>query len=1104
MPSIEEALSQFRQQQGTSEIERLLLEFRNKEIETEPSKTEAVFGKVKDVVREVGEKEYAPPRERPERKPHERSAKVEGGRVRTESQEAFAEGMSRGLGVKFTPHEGEVHPSTGVEKIAGSVAGSLLGFTPWIAGGSMVAQPFTAGAGLSTTKAGQIANQMARGASSLGLAEGARQTMTGEQSPEQIAVSATIGAVTDPLFSQAVEWLTKRFGTNWRFGPKGEEMPIKDAYAELGLKSNATREQVKSAWRRLSKFNHPDYIRNHPEAGGSVDKFKKVVTAYERIASTWSKGKATPVATEPTPPTASTQTPVPLQEGAMVGATPPVGVPSVTPIVPEASEELISPLTSVVNTPSVGEVLEKVRGKAKGAVDLAKKTFSVTQPFNDLGAPETGRALERVFTTQEFNVTKAEDVLQKPLTKLKSELNISDTEMGELLFYAYDNTEFSALPAQQRAKLEPAVKLLRDYSEQMEVALKESGVIDEGFAEGLETRLRDEIQSIREDMIQAKSEEKIHRLAGKLKEAEDALDWAVKRSGELTYMPTPFRYWFSKAYEKRGVVASAKLMSQHFRQKSKVDMRALADDLLQKGIITRKQLDPRRIFADYSRTAGTKLAMADVYNSAKKEGLIVARNKKGAPTNWPSFPESVAPNLRNHVVHPTLYEYINKNLMSQGQINPEEQEIVHGLRHAWTGLKMFQFDNPIILGGYDLMQGAVLGTLRSLKAPSYLQKGFMSAWTHDEDYMTAFKEGAMPRPYRLPEAEAQARIERIISNETLPKAITAELKRLFGSGILPELYRLSHVAAWSLDHGVRMASYHYLRDKGYSPQEAAELTANAHGRYSNMPPSVRRKLNLPFFTPTFWTAMAKEQGKMIGGLAKTVTGKGEKKDKKYAEMAVAAVALLVGTDYMMTQAGFKRETFGRRYTRDGKIDGRPRELVVTLSTPYNIAMRYWDNLKRIPQSKEWSDKVTKAVPYSLHPGIHIIRELLSNREGGVEPIYNPYDVGLDQAKDVSLYLTRRIFRMTERFGETPTGKRRTEAVKSLKEEVGNLAHVLNVLGFIYDRAPAQQRVGWQVKEMEQELRRQLEFNQDATPERVQTWVGNVRKKIAELLATLGK
>ena len=567
MPSIEEALSQFRQQQGTSEIERLLLEFRNKEIETEPSKTEAVFGKVKDVVREVGEKEYAPPRERPERKPHERSAKVEGGRVRTESQEAFAEGMSRGLGVKFTPHEGEVHPSTGVEKIAGSVAGSLLGFTPWIAGGSMVAQPFTAGAGLSTTKAGQIANQMARGASSLGLAEGARQTMTGEQSPEQIAVSATIGAVTDPLFSQAVEWLTKRFGTNWRFGPKGEEMPIKDAYAELGLKSNATREQVKSAWRRLSKFNHPDYIRNHPEAGGSVDKFYKVVTAYERIASTWSKGKATPVATEPTPQKArpllkelysdklddvgdpwgivravnrgdelprtptvdlSTRHRKSIQQALAEGKPVPPEVladyPDLAVGETEASEELISPLTSVVNTPSVGEVLEKVRGKAKGAVDLAKKTFSVTQPFNDLGAPETGRALERVFTTQEFNVTKAEDVLQKPLTKLKSELNISDTEMGELLFYAYDNTEFSALPAQQRAKLEPAVKLLRDYSEQMEVALKESGVIDEGFAEGLETRLRDEIQSIREDMIQAKSEEKIHRLAGKLKEAEDALD----------------------------------------------------------------------------------------------------------------------------------------------------------------------------------------------------------------------------------------------------------------------------------------------------------------------------------------------------------------------------------------------------------------------------------------------------------------------------------------------------------------------------------------------------------------------------------------------------
>ncbi len=54
----------------------------------------------------------------------------------------------------------------------------------------------------------------------------------------------------------------------------------KDFYAELGVKKDATAEEIKKAYRKLARANHPD---SHPGDSAKHEKFKKVAEAYDVV-----------------------------------------------------------------------------------------------------------------------------------------------------------------------------------------------------------------------------------------------------------------------------------------------------------------------------------------------------------------------------------------------------------------------------------------------------------------------------------------------------------------------------------------------------------------------------------------------------------------------------------------------------------------------------------------------------------------------------------------------------------------------------------------------------------------------------------------------------
>lgn len=61
------------------------------------------------------------------------------------------------------------------------------------------------------------------------------------------------------------------------------ERKMRDPYSVLGVSPNATDEEIKKAYRRLSRKYHPDANINNPDKAAAEEKFKEVQAAYDQI-----------------------------------------------------------------------------------------------------------------------------------------------------------------------------------------------------------------------------------------------------------------------------------------------------------------------------------------------------------------------------------------------------------------------------------------------------------------------------------------------------------------------------------------------------------------------------------------------------------------------------------------------------------------------------------------------------------------------------------------------------------------------------------------------------------------------------------------------------
>ena len=58
---------------------------------------------------------------------------------------------------------------------------------------------------------------------------------------------------------------------------------MRDPYQVLGVSQDASEEEIKKAYRKLSRMYHPDANINNPNKAQAEEKFKEVQMAYDQI-----------------------------------------------------------------------------------------------------------------------------------------------------------------------------------------------------------------------------------------------------------------------------------------------------------------------------------------------------------------------------------------------------------------------------------------------------------------------------------------------------------------------------------------------------------------------------------------------------------------------------------------------------------------------------------------------------------------------------------------------------------------------------------------------------------------------------------------------------
>ena len=82
---------------------------------------------------------------------------------------------------------------------------------------------------------------------------------------------------------------------------------MRDPYSVLGVRQNASDDEVKKAYRELARKYHPDNYQNNPLADLAEEKMKEINEAYDTIT----KGRSAPSSPGPGPSQAASGTAMP-------------------------------------------------------------------------------------------------------------------------------------------------------------------------------------------------------------------------------------------------------------------------------------------------------------------------------------------------------------------------------------------------------------------------------------------------------------------------------------------------------------------------------------------------------------------------------------------------------------------------------------------------------------------------------------------------------------------------------------------------------------------------------------------------------------------------
>jgi len=554
------------------------------------------------------------------------------------------------------------------------------------------------------------------------------------------------------------------------------------------------------------------------------------------------------------------------------------------------------------------------------------------------------------------------------------------------------------------------------------------------------------------------------------------LQQALKAAKEMKFVHIPSAIWFKDFVGKDPAGAKSVLNLLVAQPRKSLNIQSLID----RKIIKPEDVNIVDIVASYGRRAGKDFAILDTVRAAEKEGLAVKGEREGfVPASHR------APILKGYQVHPLLADWI-------WEMTSPKVDVMNLFEKGLSVTKMSAFYNPLFLPMYDTVQGAMLGSLRSIKTPKYVMQGIKDCWKKTPEYYESLNHGLASKPFNNP-LTSYTRMTANAKHSQIGMIATRLLESVLPHKAIQNIYNASWHIAWELDKTMRQISYRYLRDKGFSPKEAAQIAAKYHSDYASVPPKTRKVLNHIFFTPTFKITMGKLYGKMISnavrasggraitdmyrGLAgKEKLGKLTPAQKKYAGGIVATAAILYGWDMYWKSQGFEADEWGRRYVKKVDTQEGKKELVMTWSNPANMFLKYGYRVQaafKPDVPKPWVQLLVTN-KWEFHPIWRTGYEIINNDNGRGDRIYSEFEPDSQKIKKSAIYATTHIIALLGLMDKDPSD---VTARQQFKKEVGQVIEMATrPFTFKYMRSPEEKRKIYKInsimKRFKQEIFRQ--------------------------------
>jgi hypothetical protein len=701
----------------------------------------------------------------------------------------------------------------------------------------------------------------------------------------------------------------------------------------------------------------------------------------------------------------------------------PTEVAKVPPIRPPGPPELPPPQKPSGEEPASPEKINE--GTSKYFSNLAAK-LDVEAPFKKVGANETGFAVKNYYDQINKYIGQGKEVV-KQIKKLK----LTDEQLNNVVL----QSELAKPPKDPKER--QAWIMMRSYYDKSLERSKKYGVLKKGFHERIAADLLAQIKAIDDLMKISRGKNKI-RLE---KQAKDLLT-QLKEIAKLRFVSIPVR----ELFESKMKVDPA-LFRRAVKFLTKRRRKTLSfQDLIDSGLINKKDLTPELVIGDYSRKHGRDIALAKIINAAKKEGLATLEEKPGMV----KVPGYVAPELAKYWINPVFADFI------QGYTNPKTFSNWEKMTNRTKGWAIY---NPFVLASNNLWQQAwaVLGQPRHLlKLPGAWAQAIKDVKNKTPNYWEALDNGLRSSPFVALEKNLKE-FEVSVEKEG-PNPLLNMIKKILKYPMKghEKIYDLMQAIAWTGGDMVpRMATYNWLRSIGLNARDAAQTAAMYHGDYASVPPDTRRKLNKFMFTPTFKIVTGKAITQNLsssGKIAKIVyqKAKGEKgakvdpKTKAKGAGLIGGTIILGGLHLTMKSLGWETVFPLWHYKKD-YIDeeGKKQTQHIHFSFPFTTIWKFIGRGYKAATERGVENrllKFVKSMKFEFAIPIQTVWELMENKNRHWKNIYDPRAPFHEQLYDMVSYVAKRVIPLVG----IPLGERfrDPEDREKIRKEMGRLTDFL--------------------------------------------------------------